>query len=438
MVTTELSIAEKLASLPKKDRDAIIAGMNPAYAGVLPHDWRVWARPKQIAPEGDWRTWVIRAGRGFGKTRAGGGWVHERAEQKAGRWIALVAKTPADARDYMIEGPGGIIRNAPPWCAGKVEYEPSKRRLTWPNGSWATVYSSEEPDQLRGFSGDTAWLDELAKWRRAKECWDMLQYGMREASSDHPRALITTTPRPIPVLRQILQSPNTVEVTGSSYENKSNLDPGWYTDVLSQYEGTRLGRQEIHGEILDDTPGALWTLDMIDAHRVSAAPDLVRIVVAIDPAVTAGEESDSTGIIVGGIDRKRHGYVLADLTCRVSPERWASVAVGALDRYDGDRIIAEANNGGDLVESVLRAVDRNIPYKKVHAARGKRTRAEPVAALYEQGKIHHVGSFPELEDEMTTFVPGDDSPDRMDALVWAFTELLVRKGPGVAFSGMPS
>jgi phage terminase large subunit-like protein len=218
-----------------------------------------------LPPDGDWATWVLRAGRGFGKTRTGSGWVHERAIEHPGRWIALVARTPADARDYMIEGPGGLLRNTHP--RERPLYEPSKRRLTWPNRSWATIYSDEEPDQCRGFSGDTAWLDELAKFQNATETWHCLAFGMRETSSDRPRILVTTTPRPIPILAQIERLPSTVVVQGSSYENARNLDPRWFDDALTRYEGTRLGRQEIDAEILDDTPGALWTREVLEKSR---------------------------------------------------------------------------------------------------------------------------------------------------------------------------
>jgi phage terminase large subunit-like protein len=237
------------------------------------YDWRgTWARAKQVTPDGDWTTWVIRAGRAWGKTLAGSMWVHGRALEHAGRWISLVARTPADARDYMVEGPGGILRNTDP--RERPLYEPSKRRLTWPNRSWATIYSDEEPDQLRGFSGDTAWLDEMAKFTHVEETWDCLQFGMRERSSDRPRILITTTPRPIPLLIQIERLASTTVVTGSSYENARNLDARWFDDVLSRYEGTRLGRQEIDAEILEDVPGALWSREMLEKCRVMLEGDL--------------------------------------------------------------------------------------------------------------------------------------------------------------------
>lgn len=293
---------------------------NDFYAALrqgMADSWRRKARPKQLAPAGDWATWVIRAGRGFGKTRSGTGWVHERAMDYPGRWIALVARTPADAREYMIDGPGGILRNTPEH--ERPLFESSKRRLTWPNGSWATIYSDEEPDQLRGFSGDTAWLDEFAKFRNARETWQNLQFGMREKSTDRPRRLITTTPRPIAILREIEKAASTVVVTGSSHENEANLDPMWLAETLAPYEGTRLGRQEIEAEMLEDTPGALWQREWIDRGRVSAAPDLRRIVVAVDPSVSTSEKADECGIIVAGIGADGHIYVLDDMTARLGP-----------------------------------------------------------------------------------------------------------------------
>lgn len=251
------SLAESLALLPELDRSSILSELTATELATLEHDWRFWARPKQLPPSGDWLTWIVRAGRGFGKTRTGAGWVHERAIAYPGRWAALIGKTPADVRDYMLEGPGGILKNVPE--KERPLYEPSKRRVSWPNGSWATVYSAEEADQLRGFSGDTAWLDEFAKYPNPREVWDSLQFGMREISTDMPRVLITTTPRPLPVLEEIEAKATTRTVTGSSYENRANLAPSWFQDTLAAYEGTRLGRQEIHAEILDDVEGRVYS-----------------------------------------------------------------------------------------------------------------------------------------------------------------------------------
>jgi len=251
------SVAERIATMPDPEREEFWGGMSDQEVAILDWDWRFWARPKQLAPDGDWLTWIVRAGRGFGKTRTGSGWVHERAMEEPGRWIAMVAKTPADARDYMIEGPGGLLKNTPP--EQRPAYYPSNRRVVWPNESWATIYSSEDPDQLRGFSGDTGWFDELAKYKNPRECWDNLQFGMREVSADQPRVLITTTPRPIPLLEEIENKPASVTVIGSSYENRANLSPIWFSETLAAYEGTRLGRQEIHAEILDDVEGRVYS-----------------------------------------------------------------------------------------------------------------------------------------------------------------------------------
>jgi len=333
----------------------------------------------------------------------------------------------------MIEGPGGFLKNTRPSFAPL--YEPSKRRLTWPNGSWATIYSDEDPDQARGFSGDTAWIDELAKFRNAKECIENLDFGMREVSSDRPRTLITTTPRPIKLIKDIERARTTVTVRGSSYENRGNLSRTWVEKTLSKYEGTRLGRQEIHGETLTDNPGALWSMSAIEElRRTTCTVPLVRVVVAIDPAATSNKDSDETGIVVAGLGEDRRGYVLEDLTMRGTPEEWARAAVGAYHRHRADRIVAEVNNGGDMVETVIRMVDANVSYKAVHASRGKVTRAEPISALYEQGRVSHVGGFPELEDQMCDYdaKTAKYSPDRMDALVWALTELMAEVSVGDA------
>lgn len=347
----------------------------------------------------------------------------------AGRWIALVARTPADARDYMVEGPGGVLRNTAPH--ERPNYEPSKRRLTWPNGSWATIYSDDEPDQLRGFSGDTAWLDEFAKFKNAREGWDNLQFGMRESSNDRPRRLITTTPRPIPILRDICALKTTRLVIGTSHENRANLDPTWFDETIRSYEGTRLGRQEVYAEVLDDVPGALWTREIIDqARQPCALPDMRRIVVAIDPsgARDAGDEAaDAIGIVVAGLGVDERGYVLADRTCKLSPAGWGRRAVSAYHEFKADRIVWEANFGGEMVAHVIRTTDQNVPTAKVVASRGKVVRAEPIAALYEQGRVSHKGDLGALEDQMCQMAcdgyVGEGSPDRVDAMVWALSDL---------------
>lgn len=293
------SSAEWLADMPDVERKKFLRTLTKSESSDYLFNWRFWARPKQIAPNGDWLIWLIRAGRGAGKTRSGGGWVHERAMQSPGRWIALVARTPADARDYMIEGPAGILRNTHP--QQRPTYEVSKRRLTWPNGSWATVYSDAEPDGLRGFSGDTAWLDELAKYQNPQETWDNLMFGMREPSIDQPRVCITTTPRPIPLLKAIEAADGTIVVVGSSYENKANLDPQWFKRVIEPYEGTRLGRQEINAEILDDVPGALWTREMLDRAQMKGIviPDTIRRGEVVDADDDSPVDYPSTvGVVV--------------------------------------------------------------------------------------------------------------------------------------------
>lgn len=432
----------------------MLADLTEPEARRLEFDWRFWARPAQIAPPGDWQVWLICAGRGFGKTRSGAEWVRE---QMCGstplargrcRHIALIAETAADARDVMVgdgRGPGeasGILQVHPPDFMPK--YEPSKRRLTWPNGAIATLYNAVEPDQLRGPQHDGGWCDELAKWRYAQLTWDQFEFGLRLGD---PKVCVTTTPKPIKLLKEIIADPATIVTGGSTYENSSNLAPRFLQRLLRKYEGTRLGRQELRAEILDDVPGALWSRARIEDLRVKPGevPQLVRIVVAIDPGASSGEDADETGIICAGVADNGHGYILEDRSGIYKPlERddkggltgWAAEAVALLRAKKADRIIAEVNNGGEMVESTIRVVDANAPYKAVHASRGKAIRAEPVSALYEQGRVHHVGAFPVLEDQLCAFTSDFDrdaagySPDRLDALVWALTELMVDQPDG--------
>ncbi len=382
--------------------------------------WAFKAHPGQIPPKDrEWFAYLMRSGRGGGKTRAGSEWVLQRVREGY-RAIALVGQTAADVRDTMIElGDSSIMK-----CARDKErplYEPSKRRLTFPNGAVAIAYNGDEPDQLRGPQHDSAWVDELAKFRYPDECWDNLLFGLRLGKN--PQIFVTTTPRPIPIIRKLLASPDTIDVQFSTYENAENLSPIFLAKIKERYEGTRIGRQEIGGEILDDNPGALWRRDLIEAQRVRTAPPLVRIVVGVDPAVTNNPGSDETGIVIVGKAADNHCYVLADMSLQGSPNAWARKSVEAFEKHEADRIIGEVNNGGDLVEVNIRTVSPNIPYTPVHASRGKLIRAEPVSALYEQGKVHHVGTFPALEDQMCEWVPGQKSPDRMDALVWAIAFL---------------
>ena len=417
------SLANSLASLPERKKRAILASLTKEEREKLEFLWPFWARPKQLAPSGGWRTWLICAGRAFGKTRSGAEWI--RGEVESGRCgrIALVAATAADARDVIVEGESGILAVCPPW--NRPIYEPSKRRLTWGSGAIATTYSADEPDRLRGPHHDGGWADELAAWRYP-EAWDQLQFGLRLGTD--PRLVVTTTPRPTPIVRALVASPTTHVTRGSTYENRANLPEVFFEKIIARYEGTRLGRQELLAEVLDDNPGAIFQQLDIERGRVRTHPPLCRVVVAIDPAVSKTEDSDETGIVVVGLGADGHGYVLADLSGKYTPAEWAKRAIRAFDVAEADRIVAEVNQGGDLVVANLRAVDPRVPVKSVRASRGKRTRAEPIASLYEQTRVHHVGVFAQLEDQMVAWDPmlsPHDSPDRMDALVWGLTELML-------------
>jgi predicted phage terminase large subunit-like protein len=417
------------AKLSPEERAAAIAALPNDTAQTILYDWDGWARDEQKPPSGDWFVWLLRSGRGFGKTRTGSETVRHYVGQGYRR-IALVGQTKADVRDTMVEvGESALLNVCPP--TDRPEYQPSKRRVVWPNGAMAILYSGDEPDQLRGPQHDLAWVDELAKFKYPQETWDNLMLGLRVGPD--PRVVVTTTPRPIPLLKHLIEQPSTVDVQRPTYDNVANLHPRYVQQVIEPMRGTRLGRQEIEGEILTDTPGALWTYERIDKGRVHdlAENALVRVVVAIDPAMTATDGSDETGIMMAGLGRDGDYYVLRDASLKASPHGWASMAVGLYHQHKADRIIGETNNGGDMVGSTIRAVDASVSYKGVHASRGKYTRAEPVAALYEQGRVHHVGAFAELEDQMCTYVPGDsNSPDRMDALVWALTDLALGERSG--------
>lgn len=423
------SPARALALKEPAERDAALAAMSEMEARELLRDWRFWARPAQLPPAGSWRVWLLLAGRGFGKTRTGAEWVRQMVEDGRAWRIALVAPTAAAARDVMIEGESGLL--AVTRERYQATYEPSKRRLTWPSGAIATAFSAEEPDRLRGPQHDAAWCDELAAWRHA-QTWDMLMLGLRLGAD--PRCVVTTTPKPIALVKELLRDKNVAVTRGATFENSDNLAPAFVDQIVRRYVGTRLGRQELEAELLEDVPGALWTRETIERARVAAAPELRRIVVAIDPATSAGEDADETGIVVAALASDSHGYVLDDLSGRMAPHQWARRAVAAYHARRADRVVAEVNNGGDLVEATLRMVDAAVAYRAVRASRGKAVRAEPVAALYEQGRIHHVGALPTLEDQLCALTPDFDrqaagfSPDRADALVWALTDLMVAPG----------
>lgn len=432
--------------------------MTPGAVEALRHAWRFWGRPEQFAPgtsgaapvirggpdlperlrsgaplpteeTADWTYWLLLAGRGFGKTRAGAEFAIEKARALPGSHGALVAATADDARKTMLsagmehipEASGILAVSSPDF---RPVYEASKRILTWPNGTVATLYSAEEPNRLRGPQHHWTWVDEMAVWQKEQAAWDELLFGLR--LGPRPQACITTTPRPIKILRDILRDPQTVVTRGPTYANRENLSPGFILKVVGKYEGTRLGRQELEAEILDDVPGALWQLSRIEELRVRAAPELRRIVVAIDPAVSSTEASDETGIVVAGVGQcscrgaeELHGFVLEDRSGKYTPNGWAQAAVEGYRRWQADKIVAEKNQGGVLVEVNLRTVYANAPIQLVHAAQGKRTRAEPVAALYEQGRVHHVGEYARLEDQLCLWDPqsSSKSPDRLDALV---------------------
>ena len=412
--------------------------MRHSFAGIadsIESDWRSIARPEQLPPPGDWTTWLYLGGRGAGKTRAGGEGVREWIEtEKCGR-VALIAPTQGDARDVMIEGESGIMSICP--NSNRPTFEPSKRRLTWPNGAIATLFSAEEADRLRGPQHDGLWADELAAWKGARNAWDMAMLGLR--IGQRPQAIVTTTPKPTPLLCALIKRAgrDVVVTRSTTYANRDNLAGSFFSQIIRQYEGTRLGRQELNAEILDDFPGALWTRAILDrANAPVSVPEMWRIVVAVDASGARGaddELADSIGIVVAGKGLDGRAYVLADRSCKLSPAGWGRRAVEAYRDFKADRVVYERNYGGAMIEHVLRTADRSIACKEVVASRGKVVRAEPIAALYEQGRVSHVAAFAELEDQQCLMTSdgyrGDGSPDRVDALVWALSELmLIEKG----------
>lgn len=425
------SRAKLLASDPTQAR-AFVASLSNEEALMALTAWELWARPEQLAPAGDWTTWLYMGGRGAGKTRAGAEWVRARANAGIAKRIALVAATFAEARDVMIEGESGLLAISSP--IDRPRFEISKRRLVWPNGAIATLYSDDEPDMLRGAQHDTAWCDELAKWKHLDATWDNLQLGLRLGK--RPRQAVTTTPRTKKGLKAIMARSDTVATHGSTHDNRDNLAPDFFKHVIRRYEGTRFGRQEINAELLDDVPGALWTRAMLDcallAHDAKP-PEMARVVIAVDPSGTRGEdERCSIGIVAAGRGVDGLGYILGDWTCALSPSGWGRRVAEAAAHFGASRIIAEENFGGAMVERVIRAAGANLPIKLVRASQRKVVRAEPVAALYEQRRVRHAGSFPELEDQLVAFTTdgyvGENSPDRADAAIWALIELMLSRG----------
>jgi phage terminase large subunit-like protein len=428
-----ISVAERLLSLSNQGRSSLLGELDEAACRELLFDWNFWARQNQLPPtHQNWSCWLVLAGRGFGKTRMGAEWVRSmvsgssplQAPHGSPQRIALVAETSADGREVMIDGESGLLAIFP--ADERPVYEASRRRLVWLNGTVAHLYSASEPDQLRGPQHGFAWVDELAKWSNAEEVWANLLMGLRLGRN--PRTIVTTTPRPVPLIRKLLKDKTTLVTRGSTFDNAAHLPAQFMSQISRLYGGTRLGRQELEGELIDDVAGALWSRSMIEAIRRPRPEDMERIVVAVDPPVSGGPKADSCGIVAVGRAYDGNAYVLADESVQgLSPVGWAKKALKLYKDLQADRLVAEVNNGGDLVENLLRQIEPNVAYQSVHARRGKMLRAEPVAALYEQEKVFHCSPFPALEDEMCSYTgeKGTKSPDRLDALVWAVWNLML-------------
>lgn len=410
-----------LASLPESERAAALASLTPELRAHLAFYWPFWARTNQREPEGDWTYWLILAGRGFGKTRTGAETVRQWI--KTIDMVNLIGATADDARDIMIEGESGILAVCP--AHERPEYKKSDRKLVWPNGATSLIFTADEPERLRGKQHKALWADEMAAWRY-QDAWDQAKLGLRLGA--HPKAVITTTPRPVRNVTDLVKDSACVVTRGTTYDNRANLAPTFFDEIIKRYEGTRLGRQELNAEILLDVPGALWTREMISHLPMSAAPQMRRIVVSVDPSASSNEHSNECGIVVDALGGDGHAYVLADRSGVMSPREWAIAAVTAFREFEADTIVAEANQGGEMVRAVIASVDPLVPIKLVHASRGKYIRAEPISALYARGLVQHIGQFEALEDQMCTFTPDYDrtlygSPDRLDAHVWGMTEL---------------
>ena len=431
-MSTNQSPAARLAALPPNERERVLAQLNGETAQAVLYDWSFWARPDQLPPPGSWRYWVLRGGRGGGKTRSVAEWVRNGVESGTRRAVGLVGPTMDDVRKFMVEGPSGLLSVAPPWA--RTVYEPANHRLMWPNGAMAYTFSSEEPDRLRGPNLDAAWCDELCSFENLESVWTTLNMAVRLPGprGDRAQIVISTTPRPLQLFKEILADPATVTTRSKTSDNAPNLDRETVAYLHRKYAGTTLGRQELDAEILDDSEGALWNRGLIDKNRVEprTAPRFYdRVVVALDPAVSYGPQSDETGIVAAGLLRdKGEAHVIEDRSGRTSPQGWARAAIELAHRHLADCVCYEQNVGGRLVESVIRQFDRNVRLRAVHAKRGKALRAEPVVALYEEGRVKHVGVLAALEDQMCEWEPdsGMGSPDRLDALVYAITELLVK------------
>jgi phage terminase large subunit-like protein len=402
---------------------------------ALDDSWRRRARPEQLPPDDDWwTTWLFLGGRGAGKSKAINEYALSEIAKGTARRVAIVAATASDVRSTMVEGESGILSIAPAW--NRPHYAPGLRRLTWRNGATAHLYSADEPERLRGPNHDLAVVDELCSWRRPS-AFDQLMFTLRLPGKRPPRVAIATTPKPTRLLRELLsrEGKDVFVSRSTSYQNRANLAPAFFEQVIRKYEGTRIGRQELDAELLEDVEGALWNRALLDEQRREEAPTMRRIVIGIDPSGSGSSSADEVGIVACGLDEAGFGWVLADESGRLQPIDWAKRAIDLYRRLSADRIVAETNFGGGMVEAVIRSVDANVPFKPVTASRGKVARAEPVSALFEQRRVFLSGAFPELEDEMVEFTSNFDrasagySPGRVDALVWSLSELMVEREP---------
>ncbi|MDE1987431.1 MAG: DNA-packaging protein [Alphaproteobacteria bacterium] len=410
--------ADWMSALPPLKRSKLLKSLDKSDARDLLHGWRTWAGDAQLPPTGNWRTWLFLGGRGAGKTRAGAEWIAEGVRRGTMRRVGLVGATFADARSVMIEGEAGLLRATP-----DADFEPSNRRVLWRNGAVGDVLTAEAPDIIRGHQFDAVWADEFCKWSDPQHALDMLLMALRLGKK--PRMVVTTTPRNIIPLKALMTAPGAVMTRSATRDNAINLAPTFFTDLRLRYAGTRLGRQELDAEVIEDNDAALWRRDWIEKTRVREAPRLVRVVVAVDPP--ASVTGDECGIVTAGLAENGEAYVLGDCSASgLTPACWARRVADAYEDHEADAIVAEANQGGDMVKSLLLEASPNTPVKLVHATRDKRTRAAPAAALYEQGRVHHLGAFPELEDQLCHYDGEGDSPDRLDALVWALAELYPR------------
>ena len=429
------SEAARVFALSPEDFAKWLKSKSDAELARIEYDWPFWRRADQVPPARDWRLWLILAGRGYGKTRIGAEWVRAHAEADGNVHIALVASTATDGRNVMIEGPSGLLNCAPE--RSRPIWEPSLKRLTWSNGATATLYSAAEPDSLRGPAHNFAWCDEVAKWDRSEAVWNNLMMTMRVGNN--PQIVATTTPRSMALIRRLKADQDTALSNGRMEDNADNLPESWIKAMRRTYDGTRLGRQELDGLLIEDYEGALWSRALVEARRVAVPPALRRVVVGVDPpaGTASGEGGDACGIVAVGLGEDGFAYVIEDASVAAkTPEIWARAVADCCARVGADKVVAEANNGGQMVASVLRAADMGMPVRLVHASHGKVARAEPVAMLYTNQRAYHAGVFPALEDELCGLVVGGAyqgpgrSPDRADALVWAMTELMlgVRRG----------